>query len=346
MRQRNAFTLLELLVVVTIIAVLLALLLPFITRSREAARRMSCANNFKQIGLAIQNYDAAFKQMPSLMSGTKSNGHRLSGLVALLPFLESSPRWDLISNPASFNGVSYPAMGPPPTDKNYGPWLEQIPTYSCPSEYGPPSVFGRTNYTFNVGDQITGLYDNKGVDTVRGPFAPGLQIKVQDIRDGLSNTVLMTEIANKIDDHVIGNISVGHGSGLSKGPSTCFQTTVPDYPILFRDEVTTDSVGRGGSFADGSGGVGWVTTILPPNSPSCAIQQQPLYEGVFSAASRHPGGANVLFGDGAVVFITETIDTGDTNKPPVSIDEQSPYGLWGALGTKNATETTEEQLVL
>ena len=78
---REAFTLVELLIVITILGVLFALLLPFNRSSREAARRMSCSNNMKQVGLAMHNFHSAYKHLPQAMSGTAENQYRLSGLV-------------------------------------------------------------------------------------------------------------------------------------------------------------------------------------------------------------------------------------------------------------------------
>lgn len=117
------FTLVELLVVITVIGVLVGLLLPAVQAAREAARRMSCSNNFKQIGLGIHNYHSAYKQLPTQGGGTGNwgsygwywesptdpdktnndslnmfNNYRLSMLVAILPFVEQQALWEQISN--------------------------------------------------------------------------------------------------------------------------------------------------------------------------------------------------------------------------------------------------------
>lgn len=101
-------------------------------------------------------------------------------------------------------------------------------------------------------------------------------------------------------------------------------------------------------------------TILPPNAPNCHLSGGGDYnETIMSAGSRHQGGAHVLMADGAVVFITDSIEAGDSTKPPVergsggspgwmgpetAPGQKSPYGLWGALGTRASSETVEEQL--
>ena len=182
--KSKGFTLVELLVVIAIIGVLVGLLLPAVQAAREAARRMSCSNNFKQIGLAIHNYHAAFKQLPMHGAGTESmggsapgfgnsgpnknwwtthshsNSWRLSMLVGLTPFFEQQALWEQIANPNQLNALDgsalsppWPAMGPVPTQIRYRPWTTEIPTLRCPSDpgVGLPSL-GRTNYAACLGD--------------------------------------------------------------------------------------------------------------------------------------------------------------------------------------------------
>ena len=151
--KRPAFTLVELLVVIAIIGILVGLLLPAVQAAREAARRMSCSNNFKQIGLAVHNYHSSFKQLPQNGTGTTRSmagnvtydGNRLflSWLVPITPFVEQQALWEKISNQSTevtpgytnpgtltYNGIAmWPAMGPCPWTRQYAPWETEIPTY-------------------------------------------------------------------------------------------------------------------------------------------------------------------------------------------------------------------------
>ena len=173
--SRSGFTLVELLVVIAIIGVLVGLLLPAVQAAREAARRMSCSNNFKQIGLAIHNYHSAFKQIPtngtgsartpSTVNGTNDcNRLFLSWLVPILPYIEQQALWEQISNPSTeatpgqtvqATGGVWFAMGPCPWQTRYVPWVTQVPTYRCPSDPGQalgPGQLARSNYACCVGD--------------------------------------------------------------------------------------------------------------------------------------------------------------------------------------------------
>ena len=152
--DRRGFTLVEILVVITIIGVMIALLLPAVQAAREAARRMSCGNNLKQIGLAIHNYHAAYDQLPINGTGTGSNGaifftnsaarnhERLSWLVGLTPFIESQSLWEQISNPLALPQqaptIVYAAMGPTPNPANVGAGFPQSATKYTPGSRKSP----------------------------------------------------------------------------------------------------------------------------------------------------------------------------------------------------------------
>ncbi|MCA9139145.1 MAG: DUF1559 domain-containing protein, partial [Planctomycetales bacterium] len=186
-RRHSGFTLVELLVVIAIIGILVGLLLPAVQAAREAARRMSCSNNFKQVGIAVHNYHAAYKQLPIHGVGTgspdggsapfgvttvtsnwwtnfgDSNAWRLSALVGLTPFMEQQGIWDEITsrslvdalNPGTPLSVAWPPMGPTVQFLQYRPWVTEIPMLRCPSDpgVGLPAQ-GRTNYAACLGDSM------------------------------------------------------------------------------------------------------------------------------------------------------------------------------------------------
>ena len=159
-KTRLGFTLVELLVVIAIIGILVGLLLPAVQAAREAARRMSCSNNFKQIGLGIHNYHSAYKQLPGHGSGTDNaadlpadftNRRRLSAFVGLTPFIEQQAVWEQIANPTQ----GFRPMGPVPWADTYTPWTTTIPTLRCPSDPGEGlPALGRCNYAACLGDNI------------------------------------------------------------------------------------------------------------------------------------------------------------------------------------------------
>jgi len=183
---KSGFTLVELLVVISVVAVLIALLLPAVQSAREAARRMSCQSNLKQIGLAIHHYHGAFGQFPTHGTGTHhhtddgsigssggpidgagagggNNGRRLSAHVGLLPFLEQNGLWEQISRPSNRKvsgtlspGAYWSAMGPLPSNQpEYVPWMTEVPVFRCPSDPGSGGdSHGRTNYGVCLGDAL------------------------------------------------------------------------------------------------------------------------------------------------------------------------------------------------
>lgn len=221
----------------------------------------------------------------------------------------------------------------------------------CPTDDSRGNQLGCTNYAFAVGDKIEGLYQSNSVNDVRGSFAPGITLSFTDIIDGLSNTVMMTEIATLRSRKLQGQFALNRSASLVDSPSECDQVEDPLRPLYYDASVTLSELGRGGAFADGAGGYSLVHSILPPNSPSCAIGNTNPLEGVFSAGSYHEDGCHVLMGDGAVIFITNSIEAGLASDPsprnnngPGGTSRPSPYGLWGALGTRAGEEAIYEQV--
>ncbi|TWU02042.1 DUF1559 domain-containing protein [Neorhodopirellula pilleata] len=373
--SHSGFTLVELLVVIAIIGVLVGLLLPAVQAAREAARRMSCSNNFKQIGLGIHNYHAAYDQLPTHGGGTVGNGGntnrlRLSMLVGITPFVEQQAIWEQISNPTG----GFPSMGPVPWDSAYKPWVTELPAFRCPSDpgVGLPAL-ARSNYAACVGDTIylvhsggrnqdgnwdyqdaamTDFDEQNGTggtgqsaaasvarSTNRGFFWIRNTMKFRDCLDGLANTVAMGEIVTSIGTNEnIADVSTGRDETLHANPSLCETPIDPTRPQFFTGGVLSDFLSRGYRWADCEIVYTSVQTILPPNSISCVMGTNDINQGVSSVGSRHQGGAHVLMGDGAVKFITDSIEAGNKAAAPAGAGEQSKYGLWGSLGTRASKE--------
>ncbi len=403
LNRKRGFTLVELLVVIAIIGILVGLLLPAVQAAREAARRMSCSNNFKQIGLGFHNYHSAYKQLPAVRGGTYrfgnnqqartpvpqgapyggNNFHNLSALVGILPFVEQQALWEQISNPyavkypASAQGLFFSAMGPQVAMSlaehrqfQYDPWLTNIPTYRCPSDPGEGfPAQGRTNYGVCLGDSIqfqnNGGRNQTGVvnrtrfgrmrKTCRGMFVPREYKKFRDVLDGLANTVMGGELNTDLGDNDITTRVIQEG-GILHDPSICDDQADPNRPRFWVPGAdfasNNEEVQRGYKWHNGMAVNSGITTILPPNSAVCSNGNNTFTIGIYGPSSRHQGGCHILMGDGAVIFITDSIESGDKTVGNViwngtgvrAPGSMSPYGLWGALGTRAAKEKVEEQL--
>lgn len=401
--HRPGFTLVELLVVIAIIGVLVGLLLPAVQAAREAARRMSCSNNFKQIGLGLHNYHAAFNKLPQQRTGTwnpnlstwpadfreDNNMFQLSFLVGTLPFIEQQALWEQIVNPNGSNADGTPRMPPwpamgPSVDVNdlYGPWVTEVGTFRCPSDPGVGAPgYGRTNYGANMGDSYfmpNGIHlawdhsmtatefgwpDPRG--TCRGAFFPRQQLGFRDFLDGLSNTIMCGELATDLGDRdkrttVIQSVGT---PGIDENPLACRPGVDPLRPQFWNAANPTPAEG----FAEGARwarGLQWssafdinsgVYTVLPPNSEICtasdtSTQYWSAMDGQVNTtvSSRHQGGAHVLMGDGAVKFVTDSIEAGNSGAQPTNPwtlqGQASPFGLWGALGTRANKEIVDTEL--
>ncbi|TWT91326.1 DUF1559 domain-containing protein [Neorhodopirellula pilleata] len=395
--KRGGFTLVELLVVIAIIGVLVGLLLPAVQAAREAARRMSCSNNFKQIGLGIHNYHSAYNKTPQHGGGTLSptnlawwtdsdtvNNFRLSMLVGILPFIEQQALWEQISNPNSLNSDDtpavppWPAMGPTPDKILYGPWTSNIPSYRCPSDPGNglPSL-GRTNYAACIGDsvdetaygpwpnnRIIGMGRTRGTTALRahrGFFKPFDEGNFADCKDGLANTIAMGEIITYLEDQdirgAIPNFTAGNNNAtmaaIRDNPKLCAPGIAADRPRFWVTiSPTRETRARGYRWADAKTIFSGMATILPPNSEVCTRANGDDLNAIIATSSQHQGGTHVLMGDGAVKFITDSIEAGSSTGGMVhsggsgtqSAGSPSPYGLWGALGTRSSEEVIDEEI--
>ncbi len=371
LKKNQGFTLVELLVVIAIIGVLVGLLLPAVQAAREAARRMSCSNNFKQLGLGLHNYHSAYDRLPQSSGGTdamstgENNRLFLSMLVPLLPFIEQQAMWEQISNPKTIGATTYPPMGPAPWNLNYDPWRTTIGTYRCPSD---PTVavagkFGQNNYAACIGDGIAwtdrgGINDNgtpanpgAADQFLRGMFKTRRVTGFRDTLDGLSNTIMMGEIVVDAGNAEIIAQPVFLPAGnqtVFTDPTTpdCINEIDPERPQFWRDPSKlqygrADEWNKGHRWMCGLPMYTCVNTIRPPNKESCMSHNTDGREGTYTVGSRHQGGAHVLMGDGAVKFITDSIEAGNQHAYIDRPGIKSPYGLWGALGTAASKETVE-----
>jgi len=349
-RRLRGFTLIELLVVIAIIAILIALLLPAVQQAREAARRTQCKNNLKQLGLALHNYHDVYGKFCFHKGGTgwtgtnTGNWGRLSGYIGLLPYIEQANLYNQISSQQTIDGVTYPEFGPEPWVTAYTPWRAQVSAFLCPSDSGPTSGSGRSsigkvNYGFCNGDSIVPSQNNR---QTRGMFAHSTTYGVRDCTDGTSNTIMMGELVRSLGGvQKLGGTAINVGD-LNTNPSNC----LAQLDINDRNNFAAGVEMRawsGDKWCDSNVSMTGFNTVLPPNGPRCASSAWDGTWGVYSSQSRHTGGVQVLLGDGSVRFISENIDSGDnTVSDPGTGGGRSPYGVWGALGTKNGTEVVGE----
>ena len=350
--RRRGFTLIELLVVIAIIAVLVALLLPAVQQAREAARRSTCKNNLKQIGLALHNYHDVYGRFVYRKGGAfadsspRGNRLRLSGWMGLMPYLDQAP---LFNRVAAGGGTGNKPAGGPEGWSTWGDWYPgPIPVLMCPSDAGGPGANGNehrgNSYAFSVGDHVAGGTSNRNA---RGMFAYQRCVKMRDAIDGTSNTIMMSERIRA--SFGIGNggneVRQTHGTltgmgGLAGNPSQCLAQAQNGF---FLDPTQVKGF-FGTRRWDGQLERNAFQTVLPPNSPSCVQGTNPNADSgtvILSASSQHTGGVHCLMVDGSVHFVSENIDTGNTAAaaPNVRGNGPSPYGVWGALGSKSGGES-------
>ena len=300
--KRRGLTLIELLVVVSVIGLLVALLLPAVQSAREAARRLHCVNNLKQIGLAVHNHAESRGAFPAGMGSPVLDA---SFLVAILPYAELQPLYDAVnlSNAKELSVLS----------NENATVIGRVPAvFLCPSEpSGPRGRYDRTNYAGNAGQDVL-----RG----EGVFI-GRPLAARDVTDGLSQTC-------GVGEWVAGRGTPDWGDRLG---SVFQMVPSPDDFAAFRRRcaglpTAGAAVGapeKGFFWISGGYGYSQYNHAMPPNRPSCS---SPL--GGFNAVtlgSHHPGGANALTMDGSVHFVKDAIDP----------------RVWTALGTRAGGEVVD-----
>ncbi len=317
-------------------------------------REANLAENLKIIGIATHNYHSVFKSLPIGCGGTDGQGvpengndYRLSGFVGLLPFMEEQALWEKISKPLKVGNSTLPAMGPVPSydPSRYRNWGQQVSTFLCPSETTDPGDYGLRSYVHCYGDGIENVGNAEGQElriVCRGMFARKHPFRFRDTLDGLSNTIMASETVIGFGDLLVAGGVVKDVVGIADSPSVALGLTDPEDRKRYRETADVWESGKGSRWADGSFHVSGFNTVLPPNSPSCTAPNDE-WSGIMSASSHHLDGAYVLMADAAVRYVFDSIDTGDLSQPSVATrfanaGIESPYGVWGALGTRAGKE--------
>jgi prepilin-type N-terminal cleavage/methylation domain-containing protein/prepilin-type processing-associated H-X9-DG protein len=297
---RAGFTLIELLVVIAIIGVLIALLLPAVQSAREAARRAQCTNNLKQFGLALANYHEALGCYPAgyqtLIGGnalmgtpdplTRDTGPGWAWGTMILPYLEQRPVYDAMN-------FSLPCWNPGNTTGAQ----TTMSVFLCPSASAAEPLydvqdenggllarFSRSHYGANSGRQEAWAYAVDDWSNLSdGPFWRNSRTRVAHVRDGLSNTIFVGEHSPVLSDKT--------WVGVVPGSVIC---PTPQFAFSFCDVAATQVLLH-------SGPNPWENPPLvhPPNARVAKLCQ--MY-------AEHPGGCNVLMGDGSVRFAKESIN--------------------------------------
>ena len=337
MNTRRAFTLIELLVVIAIIAILIGLLLPAVQKVREAAARMKCANNFKQLGLALHHYEGVYGKFPPAFTGDPGTSglpgyfFSWSVLAQLNPYLEQTNIFNRMD-------LTQPMYVPPAYNisaANQFAVVQIVPLFLCPSDkmqpvssaYGVTNM-GPTNYAACFGSGATGGGAPYGSPwNADGAFPAKDGVRVTAVTDGTSNTAAMSESI------------LGDGPESATGAAPGKPDMVYGY-TGFGTPVTPGACGsagqwnytnrRGFMWASGEIRCATYNHFLTPNSPQydCITNDvnpgpgQYTAVGFRAARSRHPGGVNLLLCDGSVRFARDSVSA----------------QTWQAIGTRAGGE--------
>ncbi len=322
---RHGFTLVELLVVIAIIGILVGLLLPAVQAAREAARRMQCSNNLKQLGLGLLNYESAHRRFPigfvdGLQSGNMLYDGGWSWSAALLPFIEQTSLYNSIDQRFHPYGT-----GADPAGRNVEAMKVVITTFRCPSDISPATTGNNAANANGIAAiavssycGVLGAFDGQwcqvsGTANIKGVRNHGLLVvndsrKIAEVTDGTSNAIAVGEVSWR-------PIINGEGSQ--------------------RQFILGNVTNNGGPLCSNSGPANngahlhLRATRHKLNGPQDTGEKQKAFH------SYHNGGASFVFADGSVHFISESIEHTNTNFGDPGVGASGPYGLYQRIASIN-----------
>ena len=309
-RKYSGFTLVELLVVIAIIGVMVGLLLPAVQAAREAARRMQCSNNLKQIGLGLHNHHDTFRHLPSNIRPSAVSTVRVRWATFLLPYIEQNTLYEQIDHTRNW---SDPVATTPPRIANSVLFGTRISAYECPSAPngtvidGAPApetwqpIVANGDYSgfYGVSPELLtlGLIDPASSGVSNGALSKSIKLNFRDFTDGLSNTLHITESSGRPHVYRRGRLVITaapNSNNRVNGGGWCRPAS--ELNVL-----------RGAS-ADGVSFPG-PAAINVTNGEPLVTYPHPFYnvDGTSQIYAFHPGGTNALFGDGSVRFLTASL---------------------------------------
>ena len=287
--RRRGFTLIELLVVIAIIAILIGLLLPAVQKVRQAANRIKCDNNLKQLGLAMHNYNDTNDHLPGNIRPVATGTVRVRWTTFLLPYFEQDNIIKIYDQ-----NVNWSASG------NAAAVAIPLKVMQCPSAPNPnrlddnPDTYPSWNPKVATGD-YAGIYWSTSAENRPGILSKTDEIRLTDVVDGLSNTIHLVESAGKADLYRAGKlVFTASSSNRVNGGGWCR----PASDIAFPAGLAGDGV------SPGSQGINAANGLLLTSYPGAAPYGT---DGTGQVYAFHSGGVNALFGDGSVRFVKASI---------------------------------------
>ena len=368
---KKGFTLVELLVVIAIIGILIALLLPAVQAAREAARRMQCTNQLKQLALGMQNYHDVYRTLPAGTTGDNPSwcapGAAWSAFAKILPFIEASNVYSSMVNVQNdFFGTYWMSAGTVgsytfrnATNDELIALRTQPDSFICPSDGGiselSPGDWGCISYRLCTGD-VGVRHPDSAPERVRGAFGTRNWQGFDAITDGTSNTILLMERIIDVypDQNRMLKAKTVNPNGAWSGDwdinsmcnnfrlDLCISTASADRTYGSAHTLIVNRCSGRGWFR-GMQPYTFASTVMPPNAPSCGATNNNGSSWAIGPTSNHSGGINAARVDGSVFFVSDTINAVSSNRTTntarCKILGESDFGVWGALGTKNGGES-------